>query len=283
MKILALALPFALAACPSLLSAIGVKLGEGDHVYHRASGQDLTVTVSYPDKEKHTGPHAAMILLHGGGWRSGSPAWTASTADFMVENGIVALNTQYRLSRDGLTPKDAMDDACAALAWTRANAEALNIDIGRIGFYGVSAGGHLAASTATIGCGDWVDTPSVLVLYSPAIRTSHDGWFQKLAGDAYGPEDLSPYDHVRFKSASTLIISGEEDTLTPHAYAVEFCENMDAVGNICEVEAFEGVGHLLTRNLANQESDFDVAPESIERARAAILDFLKREGFVDGS
>ena len=270
-----------LASCTTMGEAPAAPLAAGEHVYRSASGQDLTITVTYPGTPSDR-PRPAMILLHGGGWRFGSPAWTASTAELMAANGIVALNAQYRLSVGELTPADALDDACAALAWARENASALRVDPRRIGFYGVSAGGHLAASTATVGCKDGTAPPDLLMLYSPAIRTSHDGWFQRLVGTEHAPTAYSPFDHVRNDTPPTFIVSGVEDTLTPHAYAVGFCEQMAAAGNRCEIEAFEGVGHLLTRNLANQESDFDVAPESIERARGAILGFLRREGFVGG-
>jgi acetyl esterase len=180
-----------------------------------------------------------------------------------------------------VTPADALQDVCAALAWARENSSVLGIDPQRIGFYGVSAGGHLAASTATVGCGERADTPDLLVLYSAAIRTSHDRWFQNLVGEQHAPTAFSPFDHVGADTPATLIVSGEEDTLTPHRFAVGFCEKMKVSGNRCEIEAFAGVGHLLTRNLENQESDFDVAPESIARARQAILAFLQSEGWTE--
>lgn len=281
LKIQAGLLALLLTACATVSNGPHERLAAGEHVYRTASNQDLTVTVSYPSSQMELEePYAAMILLHGGGWRFGSPRWTASTASLMAEHGIVALNAQYRLSLDGVTPEDAIADACAALAWARKNADSLGIDGGRIGFYGVSAGGHLAASTATVGCERDIEGPDLLILYSPAIRTSHDRWFQKLVGVGHDPAAFSPYDHVKQDTPSTLIISGEEDTLTPHRYAMGFCERMREEGNRCEIRSFEAAGHLLTRNLANQESDFDPAPENVELARGAIISFLKSEGFI---
>lgn len=271
-------------ACTTVKDRPRELLAPGEHVYRTASEQELTLTITYPSSQWEPDvPNAAMILLHGGGWRFGSPRLTASTASLMAEHGIVALNTQYRLSLDGLTPEDAIADACAALAWARKNAESLGIDRRRIGFYGVSAGGHLAASTATIGCEQSIQGPDLLVLYSPAIRTSHDGWFQKLVGPGHDPAAFSPYDHVKQDTPSTLIISGEEDTLTPHRYAVDFCEMMREKENRCEIRSFKAAGHLLTRDLANQESDFDPAPENIKLAREAIITFLRTEDFVSSS
>lgn len=277
-KSVSVVLTVLLGACASINTE--PLLPAGEHIYREVADQNLSLSVSYPaNHEANEEPSSAMILLHGGGWRFGSPRWTASTAAMLAESGIVALNTEYRLSRNGLTPADAFADACAALVWARTNASSLGVDPNRIGFYGVSAGGHLAASTATVGCEGNVKGPDLLVLYSPAIRTSRDGWFQKLLGPSREAVELSPFEHVEPTTAPTLIISGEDDTLTPHRYAVGFCETMREVGNRCEVESFSSAGHLLTRNLQNQESDFDPAPESLERARAAIIAFLKSEGF----
>ena len=43
---------------------------------------------------------------------------------------------------------------------------------------------------------------------------------------------------------------------------------------MCELNVYEGVGHLLTRNLANQESDFDPDPEARADGIARHLRFL---------
>jgi hypothetical protein len=58
---------------------------------------------------------------------------------------------------------------------------------------------------------------------------------------------------------------------------------MRAIGNRCEIESFADAGHLLTRDLENQESDFDPAPENLERAREAIIAFLASEGFTQAT
>lgn len=277
-KTMAAALALVLASCTT--AGGESHLAAGEHIYRIASEQDLRIEIVYPDNHEVSEASAsAIILLHGGGWRFGTPRWTSSTASMFAKNGLVALNAEYRLSQDGLTPADAFADACAALAWTRENAVSLGVNPDRIGFYGVSAGGHLAASTATVGCGGNVGSPALLILYSPAIRTSRDGWFQKLLGSDGEAIDFSPFEHVRPTTPATLIVSGEADTLTPHRYAIGFCDQMQELGNRCEVESFKAAGHLLTRNLENQESDFDPAPENVERARAAIIAFLESEGF----
>lgn len=270
-----------LAASLSALLTAASGLGGADRTvtYREAGGQPVELHIFEPEPEKKTG--AAMLMLHGGGWSVGSPAWVASTAELVAEHGVVGIPVQYRLSRGEVTPVDAFEDVCAALSWTQANAEELGVDPEKIGFYGVSAGGHLSALTATTGCADGTPGPSLLVLYSPALNMREDGWFiKKLQGKAE-PEAMSPYHNVGPDVPPTLIVSGEKDTLTPHRWAVEFCGEVSAAGTRCEIEAFEGVGHLLTRNLDNQESGFNPSAEDIARAREAILGFLREEGFAE--
>tara|TARA_A100000171_G_C2117472_1_gene138741 strand:+ start:238 stop:1101 length:864 start_codon:yes stop_codon:yes gene_type:complete len=248
------------------------------HTYRSPDGEALSAYVfhsSSPD------PAPAIILLHGGGWAYGSPAWMESSARRLADQDMVAISVQYRLSRNGVTPVDALHDTCASLAWVREQASSLGVDPSRIAAYGVSAGGHLAASMATVGCPDGTQGPDLLVLYSPAIRTSQDGWFQRLLGQPDDPAEYSPFEHVSETTPATLIISGEQDTLTPHAYAMGYCDRLHDFQTECEIETFNDVGHLLTRNLDNQESDFDVAEEDIARARHAISAFLGRHRYIN--
>lgn len=71
------------------------------------------------------------------------------------------------------------------------------------------------------------------------------------------------------------IVQGERDTLTPLRGAQRFCERVKAGGGQCELVVYPGVGHLLTRNLANQESDFDPDPVAREEGIARQLAFLR--------
>jgi dipeptidyl aminopeptidase/acylaminoacyl peptidase len=87
-------------------------------------------------------------------------------------------------------------------------------------------------------------------------------------------------EHVSKSTPPTCIVHGEKDSLTPLAGSRKFCDALTAAGGVCELNIYEGVGHLLTRNLANQEDDFDPDPEKradgIEKQRR----FLVRLGFV---
>ena len=185
---------------------------------------------------------------------------------------------QYRLSDERVTPIDALADVCAAFHWVRAQAVALGVDPKRVAASGVSAGGHLAASAATIGCGNTegeygIGGPDALVLWSPALDVSEDGHFRRLLRERAPVAAYSPVEHVRPRMPPVHIVHGERDTLTPLSGARRFCDRVLAGGGVCELVVYPGVGHLLTRNLANQESDFDPDPVAREDGNGATARF----------
>lgn len=249
------------------------------HVY-RTIGRDTLMAYVFAPASFVKGelPHA-ILLFHGGGWSSGAPEWTFDAARRFAGWGMVAVSVQYRLSAGNVTPIDALDDACAAFRWAREHGKELGIG-GRLVGYGVSAGGHLVAMAATAGCPERGPKPEALLLWSPALDLAHDGWFaKKLQGRA----PVAEYSPVEFAGASTpptSIVHGAKDTLTPLAGATRFCERVVAAGGVCELNVYEGVGHLLTRNLGNQESNFDPDPEARAAGIAQQRRFLKRLGLI---
>lgn len=230
------------------------------HTYRVVDGDSLTAFVFVPAGHDRARPVPAILLFHGGGWAWGSPEWVFATAERFAGYGLVAIAVEYRLSQGGTTPVDALDDVCHAFAWTRAQAAALGV-AGKVVGYGVSAGGHLVAAAATVGCGASNDLPDALLLWSPALDVANDGWFGKLLPEHATASDYAPLEHIGAATPPTCIVQGAEDTLTPLSGAQAFCARLTQVGGVCELNVYEGVGHLLTRNLANQESDFDPDPE----------------------
>jgi hypothetical protein len=57
---------------------------------------------------------------------------------------------------------------------------------------------------------------------------------------------------------------------------------MVAAGGTCELNVYPGVGHLFTRNLANQEDDFDPDPEKRADANEKHRRFLMKLGLISG-
>lgn len=266
------------------LQAIEPPLAPRLMTYKTVAGVELKAHVFEPDRPV-PGPRSAIVLFHGGGWNSGDGTWVYPSARRFANLGMVAVAIDYRLSDEkSVTPLEAMADARDAIRWVRGQANTLRLDPKRIAAYGVSAGGHLAASAAMVPTGgvrvDPDSAPNALVLYSPAIAIANSGWARKLLVGRAKPEEISPDQFIRSGLPPTLISQGQEDTVTPFGAAVGFMRRMRAAGNSCELRRYSGVGHLLTRNLDEQEWAFDPDPAARNDANLAEAAFLAAHGFL---
>ena len=257
------------------------------YTYRSIGEQSLSVYVFRPAVRHASESASAILLFHGGGWSAGSPEWTFDSARRFADLGMVAIPVQYRLSEGNVTPIDALADVCAAFRWVRKRAAELRIDPRRVAGYGVSAGGHLVASTATVGCPMHADAaapskPDALLLWSPALDLTNDGWFEKKLQGRATAAAYSPVEHIGSSTPPTSIVQGAADTLTPLSGAKRYCERLVQQRVACEINVYDGVGHLLTRNLANQESDFDPDPGARSDGIAKHRRFLTQLGFIHG-
>jgi acetyl esterase/lipase len=106
--------------------------------------RDLHLDIYHPDGK---GKYPVLVMIHGGGWRSGNKAMEAPMAQKIAAAGFVTVPVEYRLSLEAQYPA-AVNDIKAAIRWLRANAEKYNIDTAHIAIEGNSAGGQLAALVA---------------------------------------------------------------------------------------------------------------------------------------
>lgn len=224
------------------------ELQPATHVFATHGGTGLKAHVFAPAAASSE-PRAAIVIFHGGGWAQGDAEWAYPRARHFAGRGMVAVAAEYRLSNQkDITPVEAMADARGVIRWMRAEASSLGIDPDRIAAYGWSAGAHLAAAAASFEDVDATvsSRPDALVLVSPAVSVVRDSWFQRLLGARGRAEAYSPDEHVRAGMPPTLILQGDVDTVTPLAGVRRFCDRMQEAGNTCELQVYEGFGHLFT-------------------------------------
>ncbi|MFN3849694.1 MAG: alpha/beta hydrolase fold domain-containing protein [Spirosomataceae bacterium] len=111
--------------------------------YVKIGKRELELDVFYP-KAKSSKKRVGVLIIHGGGWRTGNRTQHYALAQRMAEHGYVAITAEYRLSTEALYPA-AVHDLKTAIRWMRKNAKNYQIDDKKIVAMGYSAGGQLAA------------------------------------------------------------------------------------------------------------------------------------------
>ena len=100
-----------------------------------------------------SGPFPVVLIIHGGGFMFGDKSHQLSQAgtDILLSNGYAVANANYRLSTEAKAPAQVLD-VKTAVRWLRANSQKYNLNADKIGAWGASSGGNLAALLGT-SCG----------------------------------------------------------------------------------------------------------------------------------
>ncbi|MGV3660538.1 MAG: exo-alpha-sialidase [Prosthecobacter sp.] len=219
-------------------------------VYKKVGDRELGLDIFEPEGLKRGDKRPCFVAIHGGGWTSGSPRSMYVFADHCARLGMVAISVQYRLykAKTPITVFECVKDARAALRYVRSHAAELGIDPEKIIANGASAGGHLAAATAMFDGVDHADEdtkaschPNALVLFSPVIDTSKEGYGNAKIGERW--QELSPAHQARAGLPPTLLFHGDGDTTTPIKGANIFAEAMRRAGNRIEFVSPPGAIH----------------------------------------
>ncbi len=95
-------------------------------------------------------PPPVYVYAHGGGWVNGDlDTHDASCRLLAAEGRCAVVAVHYRRAPEHVFPA-AIDDVLAAYRWVHERADELDVDAGRVGVMGDSAGGNLAAAAALL-------------------------------------------------------------------------------------------------------------------------------------
>ena len=232
--------------------------GTKSETYRKVGDTELKVWIFEPT-QKSAKPLPAIVFFFGGGWTGGSPTQFEPQSRHLASRGMISIVADYRVkTRQDAKPADCVSDAKACVRWVRANAARLGIDPERIAVGGGSAGGHLAASVATL---PGLDTakddksvsclPNALVLFNPGTVMAPfpgldlKGFGAGLDKEKFGcePTEISPIHHVKKGTPPTIIFHGKADTTVPYSTVEKFAEVMKATGNRCDLIGYEGQPH----------------------------------------
>lgn len=116
-----------------------------DLVYKKLETRSLHLDAFY---KKQNTKLPAVILIHGGGWKSGNKSQMQIMAQAIASKGYSCFAIEYRLSPEAKYPA-AIFDVKTAIKFIKANAEKFNVDPSRIAVLGCSSGGQMAALIGT--------------------------------------------------------------------------------------------------------------------------------------
>ena len=217
-------------------------------------------------------PWPVVVYIHGGGWKSGSRALGRRGA-ILLERGYAVISIDYRLSHQAIFPAQ-IHDCKGAIRWIRGHADEYGFDTDRIGVFGNSAGGHLAALLGTsgdvaglegevggnaefssrvqavcswAGLGDMIEVPTFPGFENHAKAGSPIGLL--LGGPIAEKEELarsaSPTTYISNDDPPFLLQHGTEDGTVPFAGTVNFVALLRAAGLDVEFRPSVGAGHGL--------------------------------------
>lgn len=260
-----------------------------DVVYDQRFGDDTALDLYIPGDA--AGPRAAVMLVHGGGWRDRNKGDLRWAARRFARAGYVAASVGYRLVPDGAFPASSRDVACA-LSYLRANAGELFIDPDRIVAYGYSSGAHLISLLAVAAdqddlnadCDSGPTGPPAGVISGAGpqdLRKYRDWWIlnEYLGGDQDDIPDVwaraSPVTHVDAGEPPFLFIHGRLDFIVGIDQSEDMRDALVAAGNDARLLSLRGATHLNAPAGSGVSTQFSSSIDT-EEAWLAVFDFLDR-------
>ena len=235
--------------------------------YGRPGEHPLLLDLHIPDGP---GPFPAAILVHGGGFDSGSRATNmAPLFQPLADAGFAWFSIDYRMAPEFRFPQ-AREDVDTAIRWVKAYAATYHLNPDKIVLAGESAGGYLVNYAGTH------ETPETRVaaivdIYGPtdyekiarqrqayparfnmASISAHQRlggsiWFFGVAGydeASYATlRAISPLHAVHKGMPPFLAIHGTRDDQVPYEQSTMLCDAMHAVGVRCDIITVEAGGH----------------------------------------
>ena len=234
-----------------------------------------------------SGPVPCVVWIHGGAWLFGTREltpeyWPAGRAfQAAIDAGLAVASIDYRHSREASFPAQ-LHDAKAAVRYLRRFADELGIDADRIGVWGESAGGHLAALLALIDdpelegadgvVGPRSSVAAVVDFYGVAdvdtmpsfLASAPPEWVEELqraGGDApaepidvllarapFSREEarrlVSPITHVTADAPPFLWCTARTDGLVPIGQSEQLLAALQAAGVDAELVRVPGADHV---------------------------------------
>ncbi len=185
-----------------------------------------------------TGPFPAVVLIHGGSWRSGHKTELKRLAKDLAAKGYLCFSIDYDTHPHSFPY--SWQESRSAVIFLRNHAAEYHLDSHRIAVLGTSAGGQLAALLAVAPVGPItqpVETPvaadgyipvQAAVLFNGGYNLHPNAWLLRryLGGRCSQVpkvcDDASPDNHVAAGAPPIFVGHGTHDHLIPYSQATDF-------------------------------------------------------------
>jgi acetyl esterase/lipase len=232
-----------------------------DLTYCTIEGVALKMDLYFPDDAN--GPHALLVYFHGGSFTAGDKRKGSGIIDIpaMTGRGYTVAAVNYRLMPEHPFPAAVLDAKCA-IRFLRAHAGEYNLRTEKIGIWGGSAGGHLAAMVGLTNGdpaferGEYLEQSSrveaVAEMFGPMDLTQPMSWLQRwLLRRAFGSDtssdpilsDASPVNYVTPAAPPFLILHGERDSAVPASQAQLLYQKLAQAGVDATLVLVENADH----------------------------------------
>lgn len=226
-------------------------------------------------------PPPLVVWVHGGAFMLGDRRTLPETLrpdqlfEALVAAGLAVATVDYRLSLEASFPAQ-LHDLKAAVRYLRSYAAELGLDDGRVGVWGESAGGHLAALVGLTGrnpslegdlgvTGPSSEVSAVVDWYGPTDLEAQPDVVtppviaDRLPEDARGlsPEALllrgadvvmravaSPVVHVSPESPPFLLVHGTADQVVPYRHSEILAARLKSAGVPHRLVPVDGADHI---------------------------------------
>lgn len=211
-------------------------------------------------------PCPAILMIHGGAWIAGDKSFDTLHARQFASEGYVVMVINYRLAPAHKFPAQ-IDDCFEAIRWLVTHAENYRVDKDRIGVWGYSAGGHLAALVATNPRSGLPRVKACVAGGAPCdLRLLPDesslmkgflGGTRNEIPEIY--DAASPIHHVSNDDPPMLLFHGGSDSLVPFAFSLKMHERLQDHQVACELLKLENKTHIMAfvdKNAIHQSISF---------------------------
>jgi acetyl esterase/lipase len=261
----------------SVLNALapsdGITLAR-DVAYAPGSRRTLDIYVPRPSAQ----PASVVVFFYDGNWDSGAKEMYRFVGAALAARGVLTVISDYRLYPQVRFPA-FMDDAAAAVAWTRANIQRFGGNPNRLFLMGHSAGAQIATLLALdpvylyaqdvapdVVCGviGLAGPYDFLPLHDPELET------------IFGPEAerpcSQPINYVTPQAAPMLLLAGRDDTIVDPGNTLRLAAKLREAGVSVQSGLYPRIGHATLIGAFAWPLGF-LAP-----ARKDTVDFVQAHG-----